>query len=971
MSRVATSAETARLSVRVSGLVQGVGFRPHVHRLATELGLVGFVGNDTEGLFIEVEGCREATEEFVRRLGKDAPVAARVDEVATWPIAAHGGTGFAIAESRVGGPVQTFVSPDLATCADCFSELFDPVDRRARYPFINCTNCGPRFTITLSLPYDRPNTTMRGFALCGACAEEYHDPASRRFHAQPIACPDCGPRLWLEHPSGSGPVAGTDAAITAAQAALARGEILAIKGLGGFHLACDARSDAAVARLRERKHRFGKPFAVMTRDLYLAQTLAHIDPAEAALLTSAQRPIVLVRRRTNPAEGAISALVAPGNPRLGLLLPYTPLHHLLFAPVPGTDPAARVPDVLVMTSGNVSDEPICYENGEARRRLGTIADAWLLHDRPIHVPCDDSVLQIDQDDGGELPLRRSRGYAPLPVRLPFAVPPTLAVGGELKNTFCLATGHDAFMSQHIGDMGSLETWRAFDRTTGQLAGLYAIRASRVAADAHPGYQTKRWAEESSGRPVVEIQHHHAHIASVMAEHGEPAQARVIGLAFDGTGFGTDGTIWGGEVLVAGYGECARVGHLKTVPLPGGDAAVRRPYRVALAHLWAAGIEWAVDLPPVNAATPAEQAALQRQLEGGLGCVATSSMGRLFDAVSSLLGLRHEASYEAEAALCLEWAATASLDRGIPPPPYRFDMTECEFDPSPVLHALVADLRRGTDTGAMAAGFHAAVARVVGDVAVAQRERTGIGVVALSGGVFQNTLAARPGPPRARGPPVSRLDASGGSPERRRPRAGTGGDRRLPRRSGGAGVTSTRAATRCRHRSDGTGGGPGARRRWPWPAGSRPGATLWCVAPQWPAHARHVAVEFVHPVIVGKRALPAVSVDGPVAAESLRLLSRPGDVLLCLSTADDPLARDLIARADAWGLTSVWLGAGPRPGRGTRATTWCGSPEAEPAFAARSGDLVLLYHLLWELTHVVFEHPGLLDSQRPNAPTTSA
>jgi hydrogenase maturation protein HypF len=739
MSGAATSDAAVRLRLSVSGLVQGVGFRPYVHRLATGLALNGHVGNDTRGVFIEVEGTTKATEEFVNRLVLDAPGAARIEDVFARPMTPNGVTGFTIVESEDRGRVRTFVSPDIATCDDCLAELFDPSDRRARYPFTNCTNCGPRFTITLSLPYDRAATTMRGFALCDPCASEYHDPADRRFHAQPIACADCGPRVWLEHASGSDPVIGSDAALAAAQAAVARGEILAIKGLGGYHLACDAGSDAAVGRLRTRKHRFGKPFAVMARDLPTAQTLARIDSAEAALLTSAQRPIVLVRRRTNPANSVISGLVAPGNPRLGVLLPYTPLHHLLFAPVPGSDTEVPVPAVLVMTSGNLTDEPICYEDDDARQRLGPIADAWLLHDRPIHVPCDDSVLQIDPSRGSELPLRRSRGYAPLPVRLPFAAQPTLAVGGELKNTFCLAAGNDAFMSQHIGDMGSLETWTAFERSTRQLAGLYGIRASQVAADAHPGYQTKRWAEEASRGPVAEVQHHHAHIASVMAEHGVPAHARVIGIAFDGTGFGTDGTIWGGEILVAGYAEFARVGHLKTVPLPGGDAAVRRPCRAALTHLWAAGIEWAEDLPPVGVVSAEERTVLGHQLERGTGCVATSSMGRLFDAVSSLLGLRHEASYEAEAALCLQWAAEEALGVGVSTQRYRFDLTEGDFDPSPVLRALVADLRRGVGMGAMAAGFHAAVAHVVADVAEYQRARTGIDVVALSGGVFQNTL----------------------------------------------------------------------------------------------------------------------------------------------------------------------------------------------------------------------------------------
>jgi len=732
MTGVATPGTTVRLRLRATGLVQGVGFRPHVHRLATGLGLAGFVGNDSEGVFIEVEGAGAATDDFVARLVAEAPRQARIAGIETEQVRTTGETGFAIVESHDSGPIRTFVSPDIATCADCLAELFDHTDRRARYPFTNCTNCGPRFTITISLPYDRPNTTMAGFAMCDACAAEYHDPADRRFHAQPVACADCGPRLWFEPDEGVSPPEGSDAALAAAQAALARGEIVAVKGLGGYHLACDATSDAAVERLRARKHRMEKPFAVMVRDLGAAAALAHLDPAEAELLASDERPIVLVRRRHGT---ALSALVAPGNPRLGLLLPYTPLHHLLFAPVPG-HPGAALPSALVMTSGNLTDEPICFEDADARRRLGSIADAWLLHDRPVHVPCDDSVLEVDPATGRELPLRRSRGYAPLPVRLPFAAAPILAVGGELKNAFCLAAGHDAFMSQHIGDMGSVETWAAFERSTRQLAGLYGIREGRISADAHPGYQTRRWADESSDGPVAAVQHHHAHIASVMAEHGVAAGERVIGVAFDGTGFGTDGTIWGGEILVAGYDGFSRAAHLRLVPLPGGDAAIRRPCRTALAHLWAAGIEWTDDLPAVTAVPPGERAVLARQLERGTGCVPTSSMGRLFDAVSSLLGLCHRASYEAQAAMALQWAAEAAVR---PSRSYRFDLCGDELDPSPVLRALVADLRAGMATGVMASGFHAAVARVVADAAAREHARTGIDVVALSGGVFQNLV----------------------------------------------------------------------------------------------------------------------------------------------------------------------------------------------------------------------------------------
>ena len=730
MTTLAPSDTPVRIRIRVAGVVQGVGFRPFVHRLATELVLAGHVGNDTEGVFVEVEGSGPAVEAFRARLTTDAPPMARIDGVDVTALPPTRDTGFRIVESDRAGTVRTLVSPDVAVCDDCLAELADPTDRRSRYPFINCTNCGPRFTITLRVPYDRPNTTMAGFTLCEDCRREYDDPADRRFHAQPLACPACGPRLWFE---GAGPaVMGTDRALAAAHEALAGGEIVAIKGLGGYHLACDATSDAAVRRLRERKHRMDKPFAVMVADTDTARTLVELGDDETSLLESPQRPIVLLAQR---AGGALSELVAPQNPALGVLLPYTPLHHLLFSPVPGS--AAPVPGPLVMTSGNLTDEPICFEDHDARQRLGAIADAWLVHDRPIHVPCDDSVVQMAS--GAEMPIRRSRGYAPLPVRLPFDAPPTLAMGGELKNAFCLASGRQAFMSQHIGDMGSLETLAAFTRSTEQFAQIYEIEAQLVAADAHPGYQTRRWADEVSGRPVSLVQHHHAHIASVMAEHGIGADTRVIGFAFDGTGYGTDGSIWGGEVLIAGYGGFERVAHLRQIPLPGGDAAIRHPSRVALAHLWAAGIEWAEDLPPVAATPEAARTVLVRQLERNVQCVPTSSMGRLFDAVSSLLGVRHTASYEAQAAMELEWLAAAP---GPGARDYRFSLAQGDIDPSPVLRDLIVDLRRGMAGADMAAGFHLAVARLIGDVAEHLRAVTGIQVVALSGGVFQNLLLVR-------------------------------------------------------------------------------------------------------------------------------------------------------------------------------------------------------------------------------------
>ncbi|MDQ6945410.1 MAG: carbamoyltransferase HypF [Actinomycetota bacterium] len=720
------------MRIRVRGVVQGVGYRPFVHRVATESSLAGHVGNDTDGVFVEVEGPRAVVEAFEARLRRDAPPLARVDAVESEPLAPLGEAGFRIAPSRADSAVRTFVAPDAALCADCLRELFDPADRRHRYPFITCTNCGPRFTITKRLPYDRPNTTMAGFSLCDACAVQYHDPLDRRFHAQPLACAACGPRLWLEFPEGR--VDGTDAALAAAQGALAQGQIVAVKGLGGFHIACDAGDDDAVARLRARKGRADKPFAVMARDLAVARRLAHVDTDETRLLLSPQRPIVLLNVRPHPGSG-LSPLVAPDNPMIGIMLPYTPLHHLLFQPVPGSDQPA--PEVLVMTSGNITDEPICYDDDDARQRLGRLADRWLIHDRPIHVPCDDSVIRMV--DGEELPVRRSRGYAPLPVRLPLEVASVLAVGGELKNTFCLASGHDAWMSQHIGDMGSPETLAAFERSTAQFRDIYQVTPELLAADLHPGYHTRNWAEDHALGPLALVQHHHAHVAAVMAEHGVARADQVLGFAFDGTGYGADGAIWGGEVLLARYDRFTRVAHLGYVPLPGGDATIKRPYRAALAQLWAAGIEWADDLAPVQATDVTELRALRRQLERDVQCVPTSSMGRLFDAVSSLLGVRHRVSYEAQAAIELETQAEAHLATARR---YCFARAGDVIDPGSILSAIVDDLRAGVPSGPIAAGFHVAVAQLVGELASEIAGAIGLSRTALTGGVFQNVLLLR-------------------------------------------------------------------------------------------------------------------------------------------------------------------------------------------------------------------------------------
>ena len=716
-----------RHAMRLHGLVQGVGMRPFVHRLATGLGLAGHVGNDADGVFIEVEGPGEAVAAFEARLITEAPPLAYCTATEPEPLAAVGEERFRIVPSRPDGAVQTFVAPDTALCADCRRELLDPDDRRFRYPFITCTNCGPRFTITERLPYDRPNTTMRGFSLCAACAAQYDDPADRRFHAQPLACGDCGPAVRFERDGVT--VDGIDAVVAAAQEALAEGAVVAVKGLGGYHLACRATDDAVLQRLRERKGRADKPFAVMARDLAVARRLVVTDAAEEGLLCSPAHPIVLCRGRSG---SGLSPLVAPGNPLVGVMLPYSPLHHLLFEPVPHA--VATPPDALVMTSGNLTDEPICFQDADARRRLGPIADAWLVHDRPIHVPCDDSVVRVV--DGEELPIRRSRGYAPLPIPLPVSVEPVLAVGGELKTTFCLAAGRTAWMSQHLGDMGSVETLAAFERSTEQFRSVYQLDPGHLAADAHPGYHTRHWAEARDPARLSLVQHHHAHIAAAMAEHGIPPGQPVVGFAFDGTGYGTDGAIWGGEVLVADYERFERLAHLRYIPLPGGDAAIRHPYRVALAHLWAAGIEWEPDLAPVQAARPGELAVLERQLDRDVHCVPTSSMGRLFDAVSSLAGLRHDVSYEAQAAIELEAAATRYLDGTTP---YRFDLDGPDIDPRPVVRAVVEDRRAGRPSGIIAAAFHQAVAEVVVRLARRARQATKLDRVVLSGGVFQNAL----------------------------------------------------------------------------------------------------------------------------------------------------------------------------------------------------------------------------------------
>jgi len=725
--------DSVRQRFTVTGVVQGVGFRPFVHRIATELGLNGFVGNDSGAVFLEVQGPGERIDEFRRRLRADAPPLVVISAVRVVDVDADTscGSGFRIVESQPTAGATTPIPPDIAVCADCITELFDPHDRRYRHPFVTCTNCGPRFTIIRALPYDRPATTMSAFSMCERCAAEYHDPANRRFHAQPIACPGCGPRLWFAAQDGR--VEGTDAALRATQQVLAAGAVVAIKGIGGYHLACRVDDEATVVALRARKVRGAKPFAVLVRDLEVARRFASIDDTEAAVLSSPARPIVLLRRRR---DAPVADAVAPGSPLVGLMLPYSPIHHLLLAPVPGAE--APVPDALVLTSANRSDDPICFTDDDAVQRLPHLCDAVLDHDRPIHVPCDDSVVRVVDD--GELPIRRSRGYAPLPVDLGRDGPAVLAVGGELKNTFCLTDGARAYLSGHIGDMETLDTLRAFERAVGQLSEI-RHQPVRLAADLHPGYHTRGWAERRAGdRPLDLIQHHHAHVVSLLAEHqriGEP----IIGVAFDGTGYGCDQTIWGGEILKLGPDShrFVRAGHLLAVPLAGGNAAVRNPWRMALSQLWMAGIDWTPDLHPVTAATPAELRLTRSQLESNAGCVPCSSMGRLFDAVASLLGVRHRIDYEGQAAIELEALADSIGDT--PGPELRLAVhLDGVIDPAGMLRDMVSALRAGVPPAVLAAEFHRAVAVAV--VEAVQMVAGPVRLAGLTGGVFQNVLLLR-------------------------------------------------------------------------------------------------------------------------------------------------------------------------------------------------------------------------------------
>jgi hydrogenase maturation protein HypF len=707
-----------RTRIRVEGVVQGVGFRPFVHALATRYGLGGLVGNDTAGVFIEIEGAQADVRAFRTALDREAPPLAVIERVTADVVPPRGDTEFVIAPSAPGGERQTLIAPDSATCGDCLRELFDPRDRRYRYPFVNCTNCGPRFTIIQDVPYDRPMTTMAGFAMCPDCAREYHDPADRRFHAQPVCCPVCGPTLSLTASEGS-PVVGDPLSTTAE---LLRDEsVLAIKGLGGYHLAADAASETAVAALRARKHRADKPFALMVPDLAAARRLGVVDPASERLLTGAARPIVMLRRRD---EAAIADSVAPGNHFLGVMLPYTPLHHLLLR---------EFGRPLVLTSGNVSDEPIAYADAEATDRLAPIADAFLAHDRPIHIRTDDSVTRVWR--GREYPIRRSRGYVPRPLPLPWRFRrPVLACGAELKNTFCLGKDHRAFVSHHIGDLENYETYRSFTEGITHFRRLFDVDPSLVAHDLHPEYLSTKYARELDGVELLGVQHHHAHIASCLADNGEAGP--VIGVAFDGLGLGSDGTIWGGEFLVADLTGFTRHGHLAAVPMPGGTAAIKQPWRMAAAHLDAA---FDREVP--------ETAVLRRNAQrwdsvlavarAGVNSPLTSSAGRLFDAVAAIAGVRDAINYEGQAAVELEQLADRAETRAYPVS--LSGAGPFVVQGGDLIRAVVSDLARDTPVSTVAARFHHGVAGAIAAGADRVRQETGLDTVALSGGVFQNLL----------------------------------------------------------------------------------------------------------------------------------------------------------------------------------------------------------------------------------------
>ncbi len=712
-----------RKGIDVSGIVQGVGFRPFAYRLARQCRLGGFITNTASGVSIEVEGPTEQVEEFLRRLFNEVPPLAKITQQNEQELELKGETEFEIRSSRTGDAPRALISPDVATCDDCLREMMNPRDRRFRYPFINCTNCGPRFTIVRDIPYDRARTSMDKFKMCGACQTEYEDPASRRFHAQPNACWDCGPQLLLLTADGKH----LDVAEPVREAAerLRQGQIVAVKGIGGFHLACDARNDTAVTQLRERKRRIEKPFAVMVANRTEADAFGEIGEVAERLLLERSRPIVLAPKR---AESALAPSVAPGNRFVGLFLPYTPLHHLLFA--------SGKFSALVMTSGNLSEEPIAIGNEEALDRLKGIADAFLVHDRDILRRCDDSVVRVVGRESQQL--RRSRGFVPVPVQLEHEIEPILAVGGELKNTICVTRGSEAFLSQHVGDLENLESYGFFEETVKGMRQILEMQPKIIAHDLHPDYFSTRWALDQNDAEHVPVQHHHAHIAACMAENHLAGQ--VIGIALDGTGYGADGAVWGGEILVAGYEGFERAGYFDYVPMPGGAAAIHEPWRMAVSHLSKhyPDVE-KLNLKFVEEVDPRKRSVVLQMIRHAVHSPRTSSCGRLFDAVAAMTGLRSTVTYEAQAAIELEMAAHESSDLGAYPFDLMHENAMWKIGTKSLLQWLVDDIRKHCSIGDMSRRFHNGLAAVLVEVAQKVRKRTTLNRVCLSGGCFQNVL----------------------------------------------------------------------------------------------------------------------------------------------------------------------------------------------------------------------------------------
>ena len=724
--------QTRRYEIR--GIVQGVGFRPFVFRTAVRHALGGWIRNDSEGVVLEVQGLEEALEAFIHTVRHEAPALARIDSVALVEqrYVETCVEQFEIHVSERGERAKTLVSADTCVCEDCRREMLDPADRRYRYPFINCTNCGPRYSIIRGVPYDREMTTMSVFPMCRQCSGEYHDVEDRRFHAQPVACWDCGPRVELWDPR-TGPLKSPEP-VRDTVALLRAGAIVAVKGIGGYHLMVDARNERAVAELRRRKRREEKPFAVMSPTLQAVSRYAELEECEAQLLSSLARPIVLVARRE--ATEPLASGVAPGNRRYGVMLAYAPLHHLLFE---------EGLDALVATSANVSDEPIAFENEDALKRLSEIADAFLINNRDIYTRVDDSIVRAVTLNGRTetMPLRRARGYTPVPVKAPFQMPSLLAVGAELKNTICMSRGGELFLSHHIGDLKNEATRRSFEHAIAHLAKLLEVHPGVIAHDVHPGYMSTRWAREQQQLPTVEVQHHHAHMAACMCEHGlmEP----VVGVIFDGTGYGVDGNIWGGEFLVGDYGGFERAAQLEYFRLPGGDKAVEEPYRTALSLLKQAhgSLAEVAELPVVGWREQQERDVLERMVEAGVRSPWTSSMGRLFDGVSALLGVRERCRYEAQAAIELEQL----IEPGAHAAPLAWELHRQEqplrIDPRPMVRELAQEVRRkGAKAAELSLRFHCTVVEMVGETCAEIRRRTGLGTVVLSGGVWQNEFVLR-------------------------------------------------------------------------------------------------------------------------------------------------------------------------------------------------------------------------------------